>query len=827
MPGGAFNLRIVSDSVPDWSSRRNFVRSALSGWKTNHEKALAQFRWSYLCRRVGSTWFDHGRAVHDPVLFFNSYGMTMCGDISSLNVALWEASGWKARNVDVHDHVVAEVFYDDAWHMFDNDFCNYFLDEKGAVASGRALHEGRKRVKGKHYPFDHCPTASCPGGRIYMGPSSWALEGVARDWWDRYRPRLEFANAKAGHRYVLGIRPGESYTRHWKPLGLGGRYCRLRRGKDPMAKGGSVLMNCRANGSWKWTPDLSDPNVLFASENVRCTKKGLKPRDPKKAASAVFRVAAANVVTSASWTLQPGVAGIAPKFSVSGNGGLSWHEVKAVPFGKLFYRGAAGAAAAGRLEYLLKIELPGGLSVSDLQITTLTQVNPRVLPALRLGGNRVAAVSDEHLEYLTFYPRLSNDAHKKEAFRATNWQSIRNPSTRDVSVRGTGACELVFKASAPREIRCVRTACTAHLTESSATLFCEASFDGGKTWRLVGKQKFLGALYDQRLSFETRAVPRGAREALVRYRFDHGGSGLVDVFAEVGYRPAGPRMGYDVTYCWEEFRGGRWVERKHVERVRGAEHGYGINVGGTRPPRMKWVRVSAAGKGKTGYSDGEDVGRKYARPRKILRFGKKLSDGCRYEVNRKASSAFPDKGGKVLTNGYVGLASYWGLGGINLTGKKNVKRVGQLVVWEPGEELVITLDLGRLREVGGARVCAVQPNSGVLYPAKMVVELSADKTKFTEAGEVGWEECFFPTADFLHWEGFDSPLYDDLPAGGRIDFKFPVIFTPRKARYVRFRLSPPEGGAAGVGLWEVEVYEAIGRQAWSDRITLPGKVGGR
>jgi hypothetical protein len=30
-PYGAFNLRIVSDSVPDWSSRENFVKSALGG----------------------------------------------------------------------------------------------------------------------------------------------------------------------------------------------------------------------------------------------------------------------------------------------------------------------------------------------------------------------------------------------------------------------------------------------------------------------------------------------------------------------------------------------------------------------------------------------------------------------------------------------------------------------------------------------------------------------------------------------------------------------------------------------------------------------------
>jgi len=824
MPGGAFNLRVVSDSVPDWSSRENFVRSALSGWKTNHQKALAQFRWSYLCRRVGPTWYDHGRPVHDPVLFFNSYGMTMCGDISSMNLSLWETAGWKARNINVNEHVVAEAFYDGAWHMFDNDFYNYFLNEKGEVASGKELFEARKRVKGKHYPFDHCPTASCRGGRIYMGPSSWEIEGVARDWWNRYRPMPDFRSAKAGQRYILGVRPNENYTRHWKPLGLGARYCRLRGGRDPMAKGGSTLMNCRANGIWEWVPDVSDANVLFAAENVRCAKSGLSPRAAGKPASAVFRVMAANVVTSGRM-----LARVTGKlsFSVSGNGGVSWSSLSPETDAQGQLAASLGATVGGRLEYLLKVELESGARLESLKLETLTQVNPRALPALRLGANRIAAVSDEHLEYLTFFPRLTNNAHSREALRVANWQSLRRPHTAEPSIRGTGPSELVFKAVAPRDIRVLRMACTAQLVESSATFFCEASFDGGRTWKQVGVQKYDGKIHDKRLSYSTRDIPAGTREVLLRYRYSAGGCGLVDVFAEVGYRPAGPRMAYDVAYCWEEYRDGKWIERQHLQRVREAARGYAINVGGTRPPRMKWVRVSAAGKGKTGYSDGEDVGGGSARKSWRLELGEKLSAGCRYELSRKASKAFPDRGGKVLTDGYVGLASYWGLGNINLAGKKNKGRVGQLVVWEPGEELVATLDLGRAREVGGARICAVQPNAQVLYPATMTVELSLEGKSFRKAGEVGWEEVFFPTGEFVHWEGFDSPRYDSLPAGGRLDFRFPVVFAPRKARYVRFRLAPPEGGKAGIGLWELEVFDRISRKAWSERLVLPETPAGR
>jgi hypothetical protein len=108
----------------------------------------------------------------------------------------------------------------------------------------------------------------------------------------------------------------------------------------------------------------------------------------------------------------------------------------------------------------------------------------------------------------------------------------------------------------------------------------------------------------------------------------------------------------------------------------------------------------------------------------------------------------------------------------------------------------------------------------------MVVETSADGRDFAEAGRVGWEEVFFPTADFLHWEGFDSPIYDDLPAGGRIDFRFPVVLGRQvDARYVRFRLAPPEDKDAGIGLWELEVFESVESRAWSERIRLPERKG--
>jgi hypothetical protein len=829
-PGGAFNLRIVSDSVPDWSSRENFVRSVLSGWTTDQEKAVAQFRWSYRCRRVGSPVREQGRTVLDPILFFNSYGVTFCSTISSMNCSLWEAWGRPGRLISLDNHVVAEVHYDGAWHVFDNDFCNYFLNEKGAVASSAELVASRVHGNvadlkpGEFYIFDHCPVAVTPRARINDGPSSKFLTEIAEWYPDTgiVRPRADFNGAHAGHRYVLGLRPNEAYTRHWRPLGTGDAYARLmKNGKDPSEEGGQLLRNSRSNGEWAWKPDLSDPAVLFASENAECGREGLTAKDPAKPASAVLRVAAANVITSAELTAETR-GEIA--FWASGNGGLGWERValKGEAPGRVF--AALGGTVGGRLEYLLKAELKPGAALRALELRTITQVNPRALPALRLGRNETVAISDAHLEPLVLCPRLTGGLHETETVSAKGWQVIQNPGEIEPSLRSTGEAELTLRAETPRDIRRVRMTANATITDLETRLLCTVSFDGGKAWQELGHKAYAGSPHDHRLAFETDRVPPGVREVLLRWSTGGQGNGLSGILAEVACEPAGPFMPYDVTYSWGEWRGGKWTERRHTERVAGAYHRYAINVGGERPPRMNWIRLEPAGKGPTGYSDGEDVGEKSARPAFRLALGRNLAAGCAYEFSRPASAAFPDVGGKVLTDGLIYEASFYKLQNVNLTGEKNHKRVGELVAWEPPGEVAVTVDLGRAQAVGGARIAAVQPNAAVLFPAKMTVETSADGKEFAPAGGTGWEECFFPPGDKYVWEGADSPVYDALPAGGRLSHEFPVLFEKaREARYVRFRLTPSAGeaGPAAMGLWELEVFDRIEKLPWDERLRLP------
>jgi hypothetical protein len=70
-----------------------------------------------------------------PPRFFNSAGLGMCGQVSDLMYILARQRGLPARVWVVPGHVVAEVFSDGGWRMYDPDYEVFFLNRSGEVAS--------------------------------------------------------------------------------------------------------------------------------------------------------------------------------------------------------------------------------------------------------------------------------------------------------------------------------------------------------------------------------------------------------------------------------------------------------------------------------------------------------------------------------------------------------------------------------------------------------------------------------------------------------------------------------------------------------------------
>src|SRR5690242_11348565 len=114
------NIKIVTDASPDYTDMTSLVRIVTSQWPTPKEKCWAMFYWNHIARRQTAPMRLHGFELTDPIRQFNDYGFTMCSTISGINQSIWEYMGLKHKFWDIHAHTVAEVEYDNAWHMYDN-----------------------------------------------------------------------------------------------------------------------------------------------------------------------------------------------------------------------------------------------------------------------------------------------------------------------------------------------------------------------------------------------------------------------------------------------------------------------------------------------------------------------------------------------------------------------------------------------------------------------------------------------------------------------------------------------------------------------------------
>ena len=117
-----YNIRLVTDNVPDYTDIGSFVHSVTGHLQTPQDKCIAVWRWGRRSRRQTSNSTEDGRLIWDPILHYNSYGTMNCGVISGLNIASWLQLGYQARYVQLGDHTVSEVSWDEGknWHMSDS-----------------------------------------------------------------------------------------------------------------------------------------------------------------------------------------------------------------------------------------------------------------------------------------------------------------------------------------------------------------------------------------------------------------------------------------------------------------------------------------------------------------------------------------------------------------------------------------------------------------------------------------------------------------------------------------------------------------------------------
>ena len=138
-----YNLHMTTDNGPDYTDMESFVRTVTKGCETPQEKCIAVWSWARRSRRQTSNANEGGRLIWDPILHYNSYGTMNCGVVSALNIASFLQLGYRARYIQLGDHTVSEVSWDDgkSWHLLDSSMSFFCFNHDGIIASCEEIKE--------------------------------------------------------------------------------------------------------------------------------------------------------------------------------------------------------------------------------------------------------------------------------------------------------------------------------------------------------------------------------------------------------------------------------------------------------------------------------------------------------------------------------------------------------------------------------------------------------------------------------------------------------------------------------------------------------------
>ena len=823
------NLKVVTDASPDYSDMPSLVRSVTSKWSTPEEKCWALWYWLHIARRQTQPMVLHGMALTDPIRQFNDYGYTMCSTVSGINCAIWDAMGLKAKYWDISMHTVPEVFYDERWHMYDSSMSAiYTLCDGRTIAGVEDIGKdsvceasGGKSEPG-HIARYHCLTATSPNGFLTGAD-------CARDLAQEYscfnpkglKYRTYFYDWDRGHRYILNLKAGEIYTRTFRSMGDPPEFYVPNAGKDPEQ---TSRYGLRGNGVWTFEPALTAaglPDAAHSMTNIApLPAGGLAPAKAGEPAQVIFKVQAANVVTSQviCATLLRKTADDRAAISVSTNNGLAWKEVwKADATGEVPAEVRLIDPVNGAYEVLVRVDLlaksaPADAALKSLRIQTTTMLNAKTQARLNLGRNTVYVAAGDPTESIVFWPDLQDGRYKEHAVEAKNiacdkehigYQGVVWPSVAKEDAY------LVYRMDAPGDLARVTFGGRFYNRAPKSRIDLQWSPDG-KAWTTVWSLTSTEKPWDV-IHYETVALEPGRRTVWLRYLMNspqasRDGCSIYAVRMEANYRPANaaPRP-VEATFTWSEVQKDRTlVRRSHTQTVAQLPARYVINTGGEDHPVMESVRVrlaDPAAPAVNGYSDGKDTGgEKFIGHR--LTIGRNLAVGKPYtlSVPSEGSWGAGDPDGRKLTDGIAGPPY---AGGTSF-------KYG--AVWSAGKNPVITLDLGEVRP------CAAFGMNFHGYPwwdamkgeikDKVEVLVSKDGQSYTSVGflETDWRWKDLP-ANFM-W-----PDHETVQGA-----TFRVIPPkPVEARHVQYRVT----NARSFDCTELEVLDSIRAEPFDLRIALP------
>src|SRR5207302_10843498 len=165
----------------------------------------------------------------------------------------------------------------------------------GCAASGEKAEPG-------HIARYHCLTSTSKNGFLTGADTIRSLDDEFRCFNPNgLKYRSYYYDWDRGHRYILNLRDGEVYTRHYQSLGMAPEFFVPNdNGKDLEAA--NERYHVRGNGVWRFKPALTAtawPASVHSFSNVTALGDGgVAPTDTSQSGEIIFKIDGANVITA-------------------------------------------------------------------------------------------------------------------------------------------------------------------------------------------------------------------------------------------------------------------------------------------------------------------------------------------------------------------------------------------------------------------------------------------------------------------------------------------------------------------------------------------------
>jgi len=597
------HVKVLTDKTEDVSSLAAWKKTYIKDGMSDQDKAIAIWKSVATFQNQDAPPNEMLYAeelVYDPIKMFNVYGYAMCCNASAHVESLSRYVGLKARGWGINCHSVPEIYFDNAWHLFDSSLINYFPKADGKVASVDEIIAGVKDWYAKNPGFKD-EKGKPIGDKLFKfmretpegykgGPKGWSRgpdvllrsPTMTENGWHAakthgwYSTMQEYDGSCAflyeyaatpGYELNIQIRPGEKITRNWSNKGLHvnmdgagnapGSLTAKPEDSPHWALFGNHAPGRVGNGTHEYDVPLA--TGLFKSTALACDNlatssddkaaPALHVKDGAKPAELVLHMPSSYVNLSGTASLKAVVGqGGEIVVALSDNNGLDFKEVSKITqtgeqtldLKKFVFR---------RYDYRLKFSFKGtGTGLDALKLTHDIQHSQRPLPALLEGENKISVDLGAPTATVTVDGNFGEHGDKQRSFKELH------PKFEACEVgKPTGAeGSVTFPVRAPGEIIAVRMSAAIRNWDDQSNWDLQVSFDEAKTWKTIGTVAPQAAGCEAYA--ECREIPANTKKVLARYLgHKKGDTQLMAFRVDADYKEAAAGVApIKVTYVWSE-----------------------------------------------------------------------------------------------------------------------------------------------------------------------------------------------------------------------------------------------------------------------------------